>query len=144
MSDEDDLTLLVESHNPVQTASYRSLLEGHEIGFVIQGEHHAGMITGAFDATVVVPGVLVAKRDLERARALLAASPDLSGTESGMSSSIEGAICPVHEEAAVATCGRCGTFLCSKCSSLGNPPTCQRSRPIQSPTTSAIRKIPTR
>lgn len=36
-----------------------------------------------------------------------------------------GSVCPVHEEAAVAVCERCGTFLCAKCGALGNPPVCE-------------------
>lgn len=37
----------------------------------------------------------------------------------------EDAVCPVHEQKAVATCDRCGTFLCAKCGSLGSPPLCE-------------------
>lgn len=33
--------------------------------------------------------------------------------------------CPVHEQPAVATCDRCGTFLCARCGSLGVPPLCE-------------------
>lgn len=34
-------------------------------------------------------------------------------------------VCAVHEEPAVATCERCGVFLCAKCGSLGTPPLCE-------------------
>ncbi|MDP2271342.1 MAG: B-box zinc finger protein [Archangium sp.] len=38
---------------------------------------------------------------------------------------VEGSVCPVHEQPAVAACDRCGTFLCARCGSLGVPPLCE-------------------
>lgn len=43
MADENSLTFLIESDNPVQTAMLKSLLQAHEIGFVVQGEVHSGL-----------------------------------------------------------------------------------------------------
>ena len=48
----------------------------------------------------------------------------LEGTEAS-GEIVEGSVCPVHELPAVAVCDRCGTFLCAKCGSLGNPPLCE-------------------
>ena len=48
----------------------------------------------------------------------------LEGTEAS-GEIVEGSVCPVHEQPAVAVCDRCGTFLCAKCGSLGNPPLCE-------------------
>ena len=44
MSDDGDLTLLLETLDPVELASVRSLLDGHDIKYVVQGEHHASMV----------------------------------------------------------------------------------------------------
>ena len=132
MSSDDDFTLLVESENLIEIATIRSLLEGHEIPFVVQGEHHGG-VGGLFASAVVVPRVLVPQRDLEKAKALLEAVPDLSGTEKETGARLDGSVCPVHEEAAVATCGRCGTFLCARCNSLGNPPMCEECLKAEKP-----------
>ncbi|MDP1824996.1 MAG: B-box zinc finger protein [Archangium sp.] len=48
----------------------------------------------------------------------------LDGTEAS-GEIVEGSVCPVHEQPAVALCDRCGTFLCAKCGSLGSPPLCE-------------------
>ncbi len=48
----------------------------------------------------------------------------LEGTEAS-GEIVEGSVCPVHEKPAVATCDRCGTFLCAQCGSLGSPPLCE-------------------
>jgi hypothetical protein len=124
MSDEADLTLLLETNDPIELAGIRSLLDGHEIAYVVQGEHHGAMVTGMFGNPVIMPRVLVAQRDLEKAQALLEADPD-TGTEAQGAASLEGAVCPVHEKQALATCGRCGSFLCADCKSLGQPPICE-------------------
>jgi hypothetical protein len=124
MSDEADLTLLLETNDPIELAGIRSLLDGHEIAYVVQGEHHGAMVTGMFGNPVIMPRVLVAQRDLEKAQALLEADPD-TGTEPQGAASLEGAVCPVHEKQALATCGRCGSFLCAECKSLGQPPICE-------------------
>ena len=48
----------------------------------------------------------------------------LEGTEAS-GEIVEGSVCPVHEQPAVAVCDRCGTFLCAQCGSLGSPPLCE-------------------
>src|SRR6185369_14760797 len=117
--------LLVECGNPVEVASVKSLLDANGIAHVVQGEQHASMIGGVFGSTIIFPRVLVAQRDLERAQALLTAQPVLDGTAPESGAAFEGAVCPVHEAKAIATCGRCGTFLCERCKSLGSPPVCE-------------------
>jgi hypothetical protein len=122
VSDDGDLKLLLETEDPIELAGVRALLEGHDIEFVVQGENHAAMIVGMFGNPIVVPRVLVAERDFEKAHALLEASPD---NETQQGESLEGAVCPVHEKQALATCGRCGSFLCADCKALGQPPLCE-------------------
>jgi predicted RNA-binding Zn-ribbon protein involved in translation (DUF1610 family) len=125
MSSEGGLVLLLECGGAVEAASVRGLLETEGIEYVVQGEHHASMVGGPFGNPAVLPRVLVAQRDLEAARQLLAAKPVLEGTAPEDGASLEGSLCPVHEQAAVATCGQCGTLLCATCNSLGNPPLCE-------------------
>jgi len=48
----------------------------------------------------------------------------LDGTGSTAEARPDG-VCAVHEEPAVATCERCGAFLCAQCGSLGTPPLCE-------------------
>jgi hypothetical protein len=124
MSDGGGLQLLLETSDPVELAGVRMLLEGHGIEFVIQGENHAAMTGGLFGSTAVVPRILVAESDLEKAQQLLEAEPE-NETQPQGAASLEGALCPVHEKPAMATCGRCGTFLCVDCKALGQPPLCE-------------------
>lgn len=78
---------------------------------------------GALGGGPVTPRVLVDANDLERAVALLGARPNL--TSDSEATPLADAVCPVHERAAIATCDRCGTFLCSSCDVLGEPPLCE-------------------
>lgn len=118
----DDLVLLLNCADGIEAAQVRSLLESEGIPHVVQGEHHSTMLGGMAMLTPIDQRVLVRAEDLERARALLSASPKLDG-EGG--ASIDGAVCPVHEQPAKATCARCGTFLCAACQTLGDPPVCE-------------------
>jgi hypothetical protein len=120
VSDEHDLTLLRECGDPIEVSTLTSLLDGHGIKYVVQGEHHAGLTGGTF----VLPRILVQVADLEAAQKLLASEPVIQGVEPD-GSSLEGGLCPVHEQQAVAICGKCGTFLCASCNALGNPPLCE-------------------
>jgi hypothetical protein len=122
MSDDADLTLLLETLDPVELAGARSLLDAHEVNYVVQGELHASMLGGMMGNPAIVPRVLVSKRDLEQARALLTASPE---AETQPQAGLEGAECPVHLKPATAACDRCGTFLCGDCKALGAPPLCE-------------------
>lgn len=120
--DDNDLTLLIETFDLVQLASVKSLLDAYGISHVAQGERHASLIGGLLGNPSITPRILVATRDLERARQLLAAEPQ---SEVALEShSLGGGLCPVHRLAAVATCGRCGSFLCANCKALGQPPMC--------------------
>lgn len=118
----DDLVLLLNCADGIEAAQVRSLLESEGIPHVVQGEHHSTMLGGMAMLTPIDQRVLVRAEDLERARALLSASPKLDG---GGGASIDGAVCPVHEQPAKATCARCGTFLCAACQTLGDPPVCE-------------------
>lgn len=123
--EEADLKLLLETNDTVELATVRSLLDGHGIQYVVQGEHHSSMLGGAsfMGNPAIVPRVLVAQRDLEQATSLLNAQPDAKVEPAA--APLEGAECPVHLKPAIAACGRCGTFLCGECKALGNPPLCE-------------------
>ncbi|PZR15529.1 MAG: hypothetical protein DI536_08755 [Archangium gephyra] len=118
----NDLVLLMECANGIEAAHVRSLLTGEGIEHVVQGEHHSNLLGGTTLPAAILPRVLVHERDAERAKALLEAAPTLAGAEGDP---LEGALCPVHEQWARATCGRCGTFLCASCQTLGEPPICE-------------------
>ncbi len=118
----DDLVLLTECTNGIEASHIRSLLEGEGIEHVVQGEHHSSLLGGTTLPTAIMPRVLVHERDLERAQALLVAAPKLEGASGDP---LEGALCPVHEQWARATCARCGTYLCAACQTLGDPPVCE-------------------
>lgn len=119
---DDAFLLLQECATPVEAAQLTSFLTAHGIEHLVQGEAHASLIPGPLGGALIVPRVLVARRDLERAKALLAS--DLS-PEAGEGQVFDGAVCPVHEQQAVGTCARCGTFLCRGCQTLGSPPVCE-------------------
>jgi hypothetical protein len=62
----------------------------------------------------------VAEADLAHASSLLGATPvadDPTGTSEG--------VCPVHEQPALGTCDRCGTFVCARCAVSTQPPVCE-------------------
>lgn len=89
-------------------------------------------LTGAAQHSSLMPMLLelesevaVPEAEYERAQDFLSESRlKLDGTEAS-GEIVEGTVCPVHEMQAVATCDRCGTFLCAKCGSLGTPPLCE-------------------
>ena len=119
MKSQSDLVCLFEADEQTELALVRSLLSAQGIDHVVQGEHHAAMVAGLFGNPAIKPRVLVAQRDLELARELLAASPVGEGPAQGEAATLEGAVCPVHEQPAMATCDRCGTFLCAQCKTAG-------------------------
>lgn len=109
----------------------RGLLESQGIHVIVQGEQHGSMLPGV--ASPIELRLLVPEAEFERARRILEdARPVLDGTQ-GDGQDLGDAVCPVHEAKAVATCSRCGTFLCEKCPSLGEPPLCEDcvQRPIE-------------
>lgn len=89
-------------------------------------------ITGAAQHSSLMPmlmevesEVAVPEAEQEDAEEFLSESRlKLEGTEAS-GEIVEGSVCPVHEKPAVATCDRCGTFLCAQCGSLGSPPLCE-------------------
>ena len=123
MADGSNPQLLAATTDAAEAGVWRGLLEAQGIDVVVQGEQHGSMVPGV--ASFIELRLLVPEAQLERARKLLEdAKPVLDGTEAD-GTDLGDAVCPVHEEKAVATCSRCGTFLCAKCPSLGNPPLCE-------------------
>lgn len=123
---EPTFTLLTTCANPADASVLRSLLEANEILCVVQGEQHSGLLGPMMGGAIIEIRVLVATKDLEKARALLAAEvvPPEAGV-TGAEAPTEEAVCPVHGERSTATCARCGTFLCAQCERQGTPPLCE-------------------
>ena len=98
----------------------------------LEGAGFHPAITGAAQHSSLMPmlmevesEVAVPEAEQEDAEEFLTESRlMLEGTEAS-GEIVEGSVCPVHEQAAVALCDRCGTFLCAKCGSLGKPPLCE-------------------
>ena len=120
--DPEASVLLMECANAGEAGQLRAMLESQDISCVVVAENQSSMLPHL--AMLISPRVLVMQKDLERARALLSATPVLSTVSDG--SSLEGAVCPVHEKQALAICARCGTFLCEECPSLGSPALCEQ------------------
>jgi hypothetical protein len=119
--DPDELVAVTAASGPMEAQLLKSALEGAGFFVLLQGMNAASIDT-RIGQTMGVP-VLVRRRDLIAAQALLSDShPVLEGPSGQM---LEGAVCPVHEEPAAATCDRCGTFLCARCGALGDPPVCE-------------------
>lgn len=116
MSDElNQLVPLLETTDPVELATIRSLLDAEHISYVVQGEHHHQMSGGLFGNPAIAPRVLVAADDFERAQKLLA-SRQVTDAEG---------VCAVHEQPATMKCSRCEAFLCARCEVSGEPPVCE-------------------
>jgi hypothetical protein len=94
----------------------RSLLDAEGIPCVVQGDNPYS--TGAAN-DLVKPRVLVVRRDLERALALLESSRMAEAAGLGE------APCPVHGEVSTAVCVECGTFLCARCAFRRSRPQCE-------------------
>lgn len=98
----------------------------------LEGAGFHPSLTGAAQHSSLMPMVMelesevaVPEFELERAQVFLTESRlKLDGTEAS-GELVEGSVCPVHEAPAVASCDRCGTFLCARCGSLGSPPLCE-------------------
>lgn len=117
--DESRLVVLTSCGGQIEAIGIRSLLESQGIACVVQGDQQSHFASWHPSITVE-PRVMVRPEDVERARALLSSQPVHETT----GDPLEGGLCPVHEIQAVAICGRCGTFLCASCPSLGAPPIC--------------------
>ncbi len=107
----------------------------------IEVEQVASMLRGAgFDAvvigsqtqsTAILTGIVesrveVADEDFDDAIAFLEKSKIELDAPRANAALVEGNVCPVHEKPAIATCERCGTFLCADCGALGDPPNCEQ------------------
>lgn len=112
-----------KSTQGTETELVRAQLEGAGFHPRVLGSPQASglmLIIGGFESEVAVP-----TEEFEAARTYLVDSK-LVLDETVPSGVIpDGAVCPVHELAAVAACERCGTFLCARCGSLGTPPLCE-------------------
>ncbi|MBL8915085.1 MAG: DUF2007 domain-containing protein [Archangium sp.] len=114
MTDEDELAqvVLIETTNAMELSMVKSLLDGEGVLYVVRAEHHHTMDHGLFGNPAYAPQVLVNRKDLERAKALLAAKPVTT---------VEG-ICTVHEKSSIAVCGQCEAHLCGECTFTRGPP----------------------
>ncbi|NMO20742.1 DUF2007 domain-containing protein [Pyxidicoccus fallax] len=83
------LTLLETCGEPSEADVLRSLLEAHDISCVVQGEHHHRMLGTVWGGAVIELRVLVAGRDLERARALLSSELEIPHEQDSEESSCE-------------------------------------------------------
>jgi hypothetical protein len=131
--DGEKMVMLVECEDGLEAESLRGLLEAHGIAHVVHGDTRSSLGSYVVNFAGSHPVIFVAQRDVETATALLQAKPQLDSTESDPSAALEGNVCPVHERPAVATCSRCGTFLCAGCGSLGSPPLCEDCLKVDEP-----------
>lgn len=75
MADEPQFQLLLETENPIELASAKSLLASAQIDFVIQGENHHRAAGGLFGNPLIAPRLLVNAAHFARAKELLEARP---------------------------------------------------------------------
>lgn len=118
----DGLEVLLRTTDPYEAEQLRARLVEVGIDAVLHGASQASLFGGA--QALVEQQLLVPQAQLERARAFLASTPVLDGTATS-GEALADAVCAVHERPAVATCSRCGNFLCAGCGSLGDPPVCE-------------------
>lgn len=126
---ESDLCLLTTCADAVEASALRSLLDADGIACVVQGEHHSGMLGPAMGGAIIEVRVLVARKDLERARALLESEVETPKERAAaLAAGVEEEApppCPVHGEVSTAVCTGCDTFLCARCDVQGSPPLCE-------------------
>ena len=116
------LVHLMSAGNHVEAQLVQGLLATEGIHAVVHGEsRHTDMGTEAGFAEIQV---LVQAEQLEAARLVLSAKAVPDGP-TRVGSVPDGAVCAVHERAAVTTCTRCGSFLCDGCGATGEPPVCE-------------------
>jgi hypothetical protein len=114
-----NLVLVRECADNAEASLVRALLSSRGIPAVVRGENHRSMLgtVGAYiELQVLVPG---SQRD-DAARLLqqfdageLEAPPDDAELEPAPA--LQGATCATHHRPAIATCARCGAFLCDGC-----------------------------
>ncbi len=127
------LTLLQTVGDNQEASVVRSLLEAHDIKVVVQGEQHRSML--GMMGSYIELRILVEAEDLDRAKRVIeeahAAGPAALDEEEGSPGALRGALCPVHEQEATATCARCGTFLCGACDPAPELPVCEQCEAIE-------------
>ncbi len=112
--------MLAGSH--IEAQLVKGLLETEGIPTVVNGESRfTEMGTEAGFAEIII---LVNEEQLSQAQLVLDARV-VEETAERAGQIPEGAVCPVHEQAATAICSRCGSYLCAACGQLGVPPLCE-------------------
>lgn len=129
------MVILAECEDGHEADAMRVLLDAHGIAYVIHGDTRSSLGSYVVNLAGSRPVIFVAKNDLETATALLQAKPQLDATVTDPTALLDGNVCPVHEQQAVAICSRCGTFLCAGCGSLGSPPLCEDCLKVDEPKT---------
>lgn len=126
---ESDLCLLTTCADPAEASTLRALLDSDDIDCVVQGEHHSGMLGPALGGAIIDVRVLVARKNLERALALLNAQVETPEQRAAaLAAGVEEEApppCPVHGEVSTGVCSGCDTFLCAHCDAPGEPPLCE-------------------
>ncbi len=112
--------MLAGSH--IEAQLVKGLLETEGIPSVVNGESRfTEMGTEAGFAEIII---LVNEEQLSQAQLVLQARV-VEETPEKPGELPEGAVCPVHEQQALAICSRCGSYLCAGCGQLGVPPLCE-------------------
>jgi hypothetical protein len=101
----------------------RTQLEAQGLHPFVQGGNHGSLVP---TQALIELRVLVPPAEFDRALRWLDGSKIVLDRATGSGESLEGCVCAVHEAAAVATCSRCGAFLCAQCGTLGDPPICEQ------------------
>jgi hypothetical protein len=124
------LEIVFRTSDAYEAAQVLELLKAAGLHAVVQGEGQSSLWgNGQF---MIEQQLLVPSQEVEQARAFLEARPTLDRTEP-TGASLGDAVCAVHEKQAVATCERCGNFLCADCGSLGTPPICESCVQVAEP-----------
>ena len=113
---ESEFCVLTTCGGSFEGEMVRALLDAEGILCVVQGGHHVSV--GGTHGLVKVR-VLVVRRDLERALALLESSKTAEAAGLGE------APCAVHGEVSTAECVECGNFLCERCAFPRSRPLCE-------------------
>ncbi|MCM3406092.1 putative signal transducing protein, partial [Cytobacillus oceanisediminis] len=90
----------------------RTQLERQGLHPFVQGANQGSLSPSA---GLIELRVLVPANEVDRALRWLEGSTIVLDQTEPTGESLADAVCPVHEQAAVATCSRCGTFLCGRC-----------------------------
>jgi hypothetical protein len=116
------LEVVLRTSDPFEAQSVCERLKAVGIDAVLHGAAQASLM--GVGQHIIEQLVLVPPEQLEQAKAFFEAKVVLDGTKP-TGESLADAVCAVHEAQAIATCARCGNFLCAQCGSLGSPPLCE-------------------